>query len=227
MNEKGIDEIFTIDIDENKNAGFLSVKEFNKHHKADVYIVCVWTQEQVLSIVRDIDLSNKPLISIETASEIGTYARVEDIIDNRANLIIFQERWNPNDEFHGIFNQPRIMGGDIDVGRKFYLRYMLWENIIIARDPYIAELTKIVENAYRFVEIAIAEELRLMVKHENDFEELRRLVNTKWNINLKEARDGIGGPCLPKDIKILNSYSLLDGIFEASEKIDKVYKKVI
>jgi UDP-glucose 6-dehydrogenase len=39
--------------------------------------------------------------------------------------------------------------------------------------------------------------------HENlNFEELRAAVNSKWNENVLEARDGIGGHCLPKDTKM-------------------------
>ncbi|MDR0373409.1 MAG: nucleotide sugar dehydrogenase, partial [Nitrososphaerota archaeon] len=37
--------------------------------------------------------------------------------------------------------------------------------------------------------------------------ELRNAANTKWNVDLAEARTGIGGECLPKDIKFLiNAY---------------------
>jgi UDP-N-acetyl-D-mannosaminuronic acid dehydrogenase len=34
------------------------------------------------------------------------------------------------------------------------------------------------------------------------FSELRNALNTKWNVNVLEPRDGIGGHCLPKDTKM-------------------------
>jgi len=208
MLKKGIDDIYTIDKDITKNANFKSVSEFTRlvgptsAIGADVYIICVWSQEQVLDVVKETKLRNKPLISIETTCVPGTYQKVKEIVKERANVVVFPERWNPNDMNHGIFNQPRVMGGDYEAGRKFYLRYMLWENIIIADKPELAELCKIVENAYRYVTIAIAEELKMLIGE--NYDELRRLCNSKWNIELKEARDGIDGACLPKDFKLFN-----------------------
>ena len=35
-----------------------------------------------------------------------------------------------------------------------------------------------------------------------DFEELRGAINSKWNTKILEARDGIGGHCLPKDTQM-------------------------
>src|SRR5437899_7034099 len=66
----------------------------------------------------------------------------------------------------------------------------------------IAETTKIVENAHRFLQIAFAEDLYLYCEaNDIDFSELRDALNTKWNVNILEPREGIGGHCLPKDSK--------------------------
>ncbi|RLI41938.1 hypothetical protein DRO69_10965, partial [Candidatus Bathyarchaeota archaeon] len=48
--------------------------------------------------------------------------------------------------------------------------------------------------------------------------------NTKWNVELLEARDGIKGECLPKDIRYLATLGeapLLQGAIET----DKKYKQ--
>src|SRR5919202_2461651 len=67
----------------------------------------------------------------------------------------------------------------------------------------IAELTKIIENAHRYLQIAFAEELYLYCQANNiDFPELRESLNTKWNVHILEPREGIGGHCLPKDTKM-------------------------
>lgn len=70
----------------------------------------------------------------------------------------------------------------------------------------VAELSKIAENSHRYLQIAYAEDLKMCCdKIGIDFNELRNAMNTKWNVDLPEAREGIGRHCLPKDIKYLNS----------------------
>src|SRR5919199_5933573 len=67
----------------------------------------------------------------------------------------------------------------------------------------IAELSKIAENAHRYLQIAFAEDLYLYCQANNiNFSELRDALNTKWNVNVLEPREGIGGHCLPKDTKM-------------------------
>jgi len=225
MKEKNIDEIITIDIDEGKNPDYTSIDEFNCVNEiADVYIICAWRRSDVINIVKKLNTENHPLVSLETACEPGTFSEMKEIIGENGDVVVFQERYMENDFYHGIFNQPRIMGGDYIAGRKFYLRYMTWDNIVVTDDPYIAELCKIAENAYRYVEIALAQELRLMVGEK--FLELRRLMNTKWNINVLEARDGIGKHCLPKDIRILSSL-YQSKLFSTAEESNKIYMNKI
>jgi len=219
MLDKDIDDVFTVDVDIAKNATFSSISELVA--PGDVYIICVWSQEQVLDVVKEIKLGNKPLISIETTCAPGTYEKVKKIVKDKADVVVFSERWNPNDMFHGVFNQPRVMGGDYDAGRRFYQRYMLWENIVIADKPENAELCKIVENAYRYVTIALAEELKMLVG--DDFEELRRLINTKWNMEVLEARDGICGACLPKDMKLFIEIFDSSCLFKIAKTVDDEY----
>lgn len=216
------DRVYTIDINPKMNAEFLDIDEFNRReYAAEVYIICVWSQEQVLDVIKKIRLDNKPLISIETTCPPGTYAMAKDIVKDNTYLIVFPERRVVNDDFHSVFNHPRIMGGDYEQGRRFYLRYMLWENIIITDKPELAELCKIVENSYRYLTIAVAEELKMLFG--DDFDELRRLINTKWNTEILEVRDGVKGICLPKDIKLFNDYFKKNRMFKLAEKINEEY----
>jgi UDP-N-acetyl-D-mannosaminuronic acid dehydrogenase len=54
-----------------------------------------------------------------------------------------------------------------------------------------AELTKITENSHRYLQIAFAEDLYLYCQANNlDFSELRDALNTKWNVNILEPREG-------------------------------------
>jgi UDP-N-acetyl-D-mannosaminuronic acid dehydrogenase len=91
----------------------------------------------------------------------------------------------------------------------------------------IAELTKIVENAHRYLQIAFAEDLYLYCQKNNiNFAELRDSLNTKWNVNVLEPREGIGGHCLPKDTKMFlnSSRSIKSKILEAAIEVDSEYR---
>ncbi len=94
----------------------------------------------------------------------------------------------------------------------------------------IAELSKIVENAHRYLQIAFAEELWLYCNFNGiSFHELRNSLNTKWNVEILEPRDGIGGHCLPKDTKmyIHSSNTIKSRILQEAMKIDENYKEYI
>lgn len=68
-----------------------------------------------------------------------------------------------------------------------------------------SEMVKSVENAYRHVEITLANQLSLAYPHE-DIREVLRLVGTKWNIGTFYPGFGTGGYCIP-----LSSQYVLDG----------------
>jgi UDP-N-acetyl-D-mannosaminuronic acid dehydrogenase len=94
----------------------------------------------------------------------------------------------------------------------------------------IAETTKIVENAHRYLQIAFAEDLYLFCQENNmSFSQLRDALNTKWNVNILEPREGIGGHCLPKDTKMFlqssSSKSVSSKILTAAMEVDQDYQR--
>lgn len=92
----------------------------------------------------------------------------------------------------------------------------------------IAELAKVIENANRYMQIAFAEDLYLYCQANNvNFAELRDALNTKWNVEILEPRDGIGGHCLPKDTKmfISSTRSIRSKILTAAIDVDSEYRK--
>jgi UDP-N-acetyl-D-mannosaminuronic acid dehydrogenase len=94
----------------------------------------------------------------------------------------------------------------------------------------VAELTKIIENSHRYLQIAFAEEMYLYCKANNiSFTELRHSLNTKWNVDVLEPRDGIGGHCLPKDTKMFvnSSNTIKSKILQAAMEIDEDYREYI
>jgi UDP-N-acetyl-D-mannosaminuronic acid dehydrogenase len=55
---------------------------------------------------------------------------------------------------------------------------------------------------------------------------LRDSLNTKWNVNILEPREGIGGHCLPKDTKMFlsSSKSTKSKIVGAAIEVDNEYR---
>jgi UDP-N-acetyl-D-mannosaminuronic acid dehydrogenase len=51
-------------------------------------------------------------------------------------------------------------------------------------------------------------------------------VNTKWNVDILEPREGIGGHCLPKDTKMFlqSSKSIRNKIVSAAIEVDQDYR---
>jgi UDP-N-acetyl-D-mannosaminuronate dehydrogenase len=92
----------------------------------------------------------------------------------------------------------------------------------------IAELSKIAENAHRYLQIAFAEDLYLYCQENNlNFSELRDALNTKWNVDILEPREGIGGHCLPKDTRMFlqSSKSIKSKILTAAMEVDQDYRQ--
>lgn len=94
----------------------------------------------------------------------------------------------------------------------------------------IAEIAKVAENAQRYLQIAFAEDLYLYCQANNmNFSQLRDALNTKWNVNILEPREGIGGHCLPKDTKMFlqssSSKSTRSKILTAAMEVDQDYQR--
>jgi UDP-N-acetyl-D-mannosaminuronic acid dehydrogenase len=199
------------------------------------------------------------LISIESTIPKGTSQKVFEKLDHRLHVVHAPHRWYALEEQeHGV-NQLRILGGVskccLQEGLRFYDGKISGDKddvsaasssstptttntqaqaLSIPMHPVssieVAELTKIIENSHRYLQIAFAEELYLYCKSTNiSFAELRDSLNTKWNVNVLEPRDGIGGHCLPKDTKMFinSSNAIKSKILQAATEIDEDYREYI
>lgn len=82
------------------------------------------------------------------------------------------------------------------------LRFMSCNHLHRASSVGVAELVKAVENTYRFVEIALANEIAAAFPAD-DVREVLMLAATKWNMQLFTPSFGIGGYCVPLACKYL------------------------
>ena len=195
------------------------------------------------------------LVSIESTIAKGTSKKIFELLNHRLHVAHAPHRWYALEEdIHGV-NQLRVIGGVSDCclrlalgfydGRNNNLNYtdsmgaiienevtQINKSLEIPMHPVseieIAELTKIIENANRYMQIAFAEDLYLYCQANNiGFSELRNALNTKWNVNILEPRDGIGGHCLPKDTKMFihSSRSVRSKILSAALEVDSDYRR--
>jgi len=232
------------------------VKKAINFGEFDAYIICVSTHKPddifspqidgLLSIVEKISKEAKSgaLVSIESTIPKGTSKKVFDILEHRMHVVHAHHRWYSLEEKeHGV-NQLRVIGGVCEcclkTGMQFYggvidgQIYSSSSSLISLGIPMhpvtnieVAELTKVVENAHRYLQIAFAEELYLYCQANNiNFRELRDALNSKWNVEILEPREGIGGHCLPKDTKMFlqSSHRSKSKILTAAMDVDERYK---
>lgn len=102
---------------------------------------------------------------------------------------------------------PRIVGGTTPETTKLMIEVLgiVCDKLIPAPDHRHAEIVKSVENAYRHMEITLANQLSLAYPKLNMIEVLK-LVGTKWNVNVYHPSFGSGGYCIP-----LSSKYVLEG----------------
>ncbi|MCH8048833.1 nucleotide sugar dehydrogenase, partial [Patescibacteria group bacterium] len=105
-----------------------------------------------------------------------------------------------------IQSTPRLIGViDDDSGN---LTKSLYQNIvqseILLTSVKIAEMSKLVENTFRDVNVAFANEIGMMCEEYGiDVKELIKVCNSHPRVNLLNPGPGVGGPCLPKDPYLL------------------------
>jgi UDP-N-acetyl-D-mannosaminuronate dehydrogenase len=122
------------------------------------------------------------------------------------HIVVCPHRWWEEDqENHGV-KQLSVLGAinkeSLEKARILYKNGQI--PVFEVSSLEVAEACKIAENAYRYIQIAFAEELCMIAEKSGiDFDELRKAMNTKWNVSVMEARRGIGKECLPKDTEFL------------------------
>ena len=200
------------------------------------------------------EAKNGSLVSIESTVPKGTSKKIFEILNHRLHVAHAPHRWYALEEdVHGV-NQIRVIGGVSDCCLKIALQFYDSGNEVLEQtdsntsnkiyetpktnslgipmhpvsEIEIAELTKIIENADRYMQIAFSEDLYLYCQTNNvNFGELREALNTKWNVNILEPRDGVGGHCLPKDTKMFlqSSKSIKSKILMAAIEVDQNYRR--
>ncbi len=116
------------------------------------------------------------------------------------------ERMAPGTGLHDLSENMRLIGGydqESTTLASSLFKFATKGPLQLTSVP-AAELSKLAENAYRYVNIAFANELALICKQLNvDVKEVIQLANTHPRVNIHSPGCGAGGPCLSKDTNLL------------------------
>jgi UDP-N-acetyl-D-mannosaminuronic acid dehydrogenase len=197
---------------------------------ADVFVIAVPTPfhkdgqhtpdlSYVLAAAKDVAtvLKAGDTVVLESTSPVGTTEQMRDAIaaarpdlslpglcDGTPDIAIAYcpERVLPGRILEELINNDRSIGGVTPrCARKalsFYKRFVRAE--CVTTDARSAEMTKLVENAYRDVNIAFANELSVVADAmELDVWEVIRLANRHPRVNILSPGPGVGGHCIAVD----------------------------
>ncbi len=121
-------------------------------------------------------------------------------------LVFSFERVMPGKMLEYITDMERVIGGGCDEAnnkaKSLYEKVV--EKDIRVTDTLTAELTKCIENTYRDVNIAFANEMALLCEDfDRDIFEIIELINQRHDRMMHYPGSGVGGHCLTKDPHLL------------------------
>ena len=233
--EEGLDALFN-------NALKAGITFTTEYQTTNTYIVSVPTPYDKFSkkvdpsyVIRAIQEIIKvsergSLIVIESTISPGTIDKfIRPVIEAAGlktgtdiHLVHAPERIIPGNMVYELLHNNRTIGADErEVGEKvkrLYASFCLGE--IVVTDIRTAEMTKVVENTYRAVNIAFANELAKICRHDNmDVYEIIRICNMHPRVNILQPGPGVGGHCISVDPWFLvGDYPSLAKVIDESMK---------
>jgi UDP-N-acetyl-D-glucosamine dehydrogenase len=234
---------------------FLPTYDFGKIQEVDVVIICVPTPlrktkdpdiSYILSALNEIkrNFHKDLLIILESTTYPGTTEElikkeIEDMgykVGEDFYLCFSPERVDPGNKKFKIKNTPKVIGGVTP--KCLELGYLLYSSIIDyvfpVSSPKVAEMAKLLENTFRAVNIALANELAIMCDRMGiDIWEVVEAASTKpFGFMAFYPGPGVGGHCIPLDSQYLSwkakSYNFYNRFIElASDLNDNMPRYVL
>jgi len=140
------------------------------------------------------------------------------------NLVHAPERIIPGNMVYELKHNSRTIGSDDKaVGLKIKELYSSFcQGEIVVTDIRTAEMTKVVENTFRDINIAFANELTKICRSDDmDVYEIIRIANMHPRVNILQPGPGVGGHCISVDPWFLvGDYPGLANIILAARKIN-------
>ncbi len=240
--EPGLDELISRVV---KNGKFKVTDKYNLVNKADYILIDVQTPvdenkipryESLIEVSRKISkhLKKGVTIIIESTVAPGTTNNiVQTMLEEGSGLkrgqdfyLVFSfERVMPGKLLEYITDFPRVIGGgckEANERAKFLYGKVVKKELQVT-DTLTAELTKCIENSYRDVNIAFANEMALLCEDfDRNIYDIVEFINHRHDRMMHYPGSGVGGHCLTKD-----PWLLLYGYDKYTEKKNKEKIKLI
>lgn len=205
-----------------REAGFEATTEFARVAEADVLILCVPTpltrhREPDLSFVVSTVESLTPylrpgqLLSLESTTYPGTTAeellpRVEATglqVGEQFFLVYSPEREDPGNLHYDTSSIPKVVGGHTPACRQagIALYEQLVDTVVPVSSTQAAELTKLLENIHRAVNIGLVNEMKMVADRMgiDIFEVIDAAATKPFGFTPYYPGPGLGGHCIPID----------------------------
>lgn len=222
-----IDDLTDEDITEMISLGFSATTDEAVLADANAIVICVPTP---LSVDGEPDLGaviaatttisrqlrKDHLVVLESTTYPGTTDEVvRPILEKTGlsatddfHLAFSPERVDPGNPTYGIANTPKVVGGhtpeSTKVAAAFYGRFI--ETVVPSKGTREAEMTKLLENTYRHINIALVNEMAQFC-HEMDidlWEVIRNAATKPFGFQAFYPGPGVGGHCIPIDPNYLS-----------------------
>jgi UDP-N-acetyl-D-mannosaminuronic acid dehydrogenase len=217
----------------------------SEYANTDIYIIAVPTPydkfskkidasfviEAVKSVIKV--CKSGSIIVIESTISPGTIENfVKPLIEEKGfiigtdlHVVHAPERIIPGNMVYELANNSRTIGADsIEIGRQIADLYQKITNgKVIITDIKSAEMTKVVENTFRAVNIAFANELAKICNQNNmNVYEIIKICNMHPRVNILNPGPGVGGHCIPVDPWFLvGDYPSLTKVIWESLKVNE------
>lgn len=236
--EKGLDELFARAVEK-------GIRFTTEYQSAELYIVSVPTPYDKFSKKIDTTYVNaavsdilrvcpkEAIIVIESTVSPSTIDRfVRPAIEAQGfvpgkdiHLVHAPERILPGNMIYELLHNDRTIGADDPaIGEKVKAYYDTFcQGEIVVTDIKTAEMTKVVENTFRAVNIAFANELAKICRHDDmDVYEIIKICNMHPRVNILQPGPGVGGHCIPVDPWFLvGDYPSLTKVIWESLKVNE------
>ncbi len=201
---------------------FEATHDYSRLQETDCIIICVPTplnknKEPDLSYVKNTSdeiakfLRKGQLVSLESTTYPGTTREIllpkfesKNLKAGRDFSLVFSpEREDPGNPRYNTKNIPKVVGGIspacTKAGQALYEQII--DRVVVVSSPEVAEFTKLLENIFRGINIALVNELKILSdKMEIDIWEVIEASSTKpFGFMPFYPGPGLGGHCIPID----------------------------
>jgi UDP-N-acetyl-D-glucosamine dehydrogenase len=205
-----------------REKGFEATDRFDRLHEPDTILICVPTPltdarepdlNYVVNSARAISMHLRPgqLIVLESTTYPSTTRNNVLPILEASSLQVSQdfflafspEREDPGNATHSVSTIPKVVGGleprSADLACALYSAIVT--NVVRVSSPEVAEATKILENTYRAINIALVNEMKVLYDRMGiDLWEVIDAAKTKpFGFQAFYPGPGLGGHCIPID----------------------------